>query len=201
MRTDGDLVGATQGMEPAWLAEAVAEIDQTEAEAEGAPERVAKEPRIAPHVLVATDLSENSVIAAEVGAEFATMLGARVTLIHSFDPEPFVPPLAIPSPQAVTRTLAKELSEAVRSGLIATRKKYLASCPNVELATVRGSNAASRVCDYAANHGVDWIVVGTHGRTGFGRVLLGSVAERIVRHAPCSVIVARPNLGQAHAAP
>jgi universal stress protein A len=47
------------------------------------------------------------------------------------------------------------------------------------------------VCKVAADLGVDVIVVGSHGKTGFGRLLLGSVSEHVVRHAPCPVLVVR----------
>lgn len=47
------------------------------------------------------------------------------------------------------------------------------------------------ICDEAERGSYDLIVVGSHGRTGLTRYLLGSVAERVVRHAPCEVLVAR----------
>jgi nucleotide-binding universal stress UspA family protein len=52
-------------------------------------------------------------------------------------------------------------------------------------------NPWDETCVYARRHGVDLIVVATHGRTGLKHVLLGSVAERIVQHAPCPVLVVK----------
>ena len=48
--------------------------------------------------------------------------------------------------------------------------------------------AADRIVEYAANNDVDLIIMGTHGRTGLRRVLMGSVAESVVRHAECPVL-------------
>jgi len=45
------------------------------------------------------------------------------------------------------------------------------------------------ICDFAKDHGVDLIITSTHGLTGFQHVLIGSIAEKVVRHAPCSVLV------------
>jgi nucleotide-binding universal stress UspA family protein len=51
------------------------------------------------------------------------------------------------------------------------------------------SSPASDICDFAKDHAVDLIITSTHGLTGFQHVLIGSVAEKVVRHAPCSVVV------------
>ena len=56
----------------------------------------------------------------------------------------------------------------------------------------RGAPLSQReraICDYAVKHDVDLIVIGTHGRTGVSRLLIGSVAEKVVRHASCPVLV------------
>jgi nucleotide-binding universal stress UspA family protein len=60
----------------------------------------------------------------------------------------------------------------------------------VELAVVTG-NPSSEIIDYAQSHGIDLIVISSHGRTGISRFLLGSVAERVVRFATCPVLVLR----------
>jgi hypothetical protein len=53
-------------------------------------------------------------------------------------------------------------------------------------------DAAEEIVRYARLHGIDLIVLGTHGRTGVSRVLMGSVAERVVRTAPCPVLTVPP---------
>lgn len=57
---------------------------------------------------------------------------------------------------------------------------------------VRYGNTVDEICGYARRHEIDLLVVGTHGHTGIKRWLLGSVAERIVRVAPCAVLTVRP---------
>jgi nucleotide-binding universal stress UspA family protein len=62
----------------------------------------------------------------------------------------------------------------------------------VELVAVRAASASLAVCDAAAEHGADLVVMGTHGRTGAARLLMGSVAEQVIRHAPSSVLTVHP---------
>lgn len=58
---------------------------------------------------------------------------------------------------------------------------------------VKWGDAAEVIVDYAEKHDIDLIVIGTHGRSGLLRVVMGSVAEHVVRHAPCPVLaVKRP---------
>ncbi len=56
---------------------------------------------------------------------------------------------------------------------------------------MRWGDAVDAIVGYARDHAIDLIVIATHGRTGLGHVLLGSVAERIVREAPCPVLTIR----------
>jgi len=56
---------------------------------------------------------------------------------------------------------------------------------------VRVGETYQRIVEYAEQEGIDLIVMGTHGRTGVSRLLMGSVAENVVRHAPCPVLLAR----------
>ena len=51
----------------------------------------------------------------------------------------------------------------------------------------------AEICGYATDTGIDLIVIGTHGRSGLSHVLLGSVAEKVVRKANCPVLTVRPN--------
>ncbi len=117
-------------------------------------------------MMLATDFSECSDAAARVAAEYARQLGARLHLVH------VVWPLTDPTPRAHLDRLAGELGPAVP----------------VVTAIESGIPTAERIVQYADRHGVDLIVMGTHGRTGVSRVLLGSVAERVVRTASCPVL-------------
>jgi nucleotide-binding universal stress UspA family protein len=63
-------------------------------------------------------------------------------------------------------------------------------CP-IDLHGLEGEDAATAIVEFARDRGADLIVIGTHGRTGLRRLLIGSVAELVVRNASCSVLVVR----------
>lgn len=73
------------------------------------------------------------------------------------------------------------------------RLKTLAAAQTVPVETLAiWGNPPAEICRIARERSVDLIVMGTHGRTGLAHMLIGSVAERVVRHAPCSVLIVRP---------
>lgn len=120
--------------------------------------------RSARTILLATDFSETSQAAAGVALAYARALGASVHVLH----------VAERDEQATTALL---IAETERFG------------PGVRVTTaIRFGDPAPAIVEYAQSQGIDLIVVGTHGRTGVSRVLLGSVAERVVRSSPCPVL-------------
>src|SRR5262245_2111708 len=130
-------------------------------------------------VLFATDFSEASRIAGRTAAEIARHFGSRLHVLH------VVPPVTDPSPPPESlRAAAAELG----AGL------------SVVTAIASGRPAA-RIVDYARRHAVDLIVLGTHGRTGVSRAILGSVAEAVVRLARCRVLTVPPASAAAPVAP
>ncbi|SEW13474.1 universal stress protein [Natrinema salifodinae] len=137
------------------------------------------------HLLVALDDSEPGWAALEFACTEHTE--DEITVLHVVDPtESGYGAAAHLGPDALLdhqRDAAEEL--------LATAEDRAADygC-SIAPATVVGQ-PADAVVDYAATHAVDRIVVGSHGRTGFSRVLLGSVAERIVRQAPVPVTIVR----------
>jgi nucleotide-binding universal stress UspA family protein len=138
----------------------------------------------AKHILACVDFSEHSTRAlAEVG-EYARANGSKVTLIHISDTHPFVPPETILETTSVTDEAAH------RTQLAKLRDQHLTEV-EVELQVVPDHAPAKAICEYAEKHGVDLIVVGSHGRGGVERWLIGSVAERVVRHAATNVYVVR----------
>lgn len=138
----------------------------------------------AKHILACVDFSEHSTRALTEVAEYARANGSKVTLIHIADPQAFIPPQAVLEPSSATD---RSVHEAELESL---RKEHLADV-STEIAVVEDHAPARAICDYAANHGVDLIVVGSHGRGGMERWLIGSVAERVVRHASSNVYVVR----------
>jgi nucleotide-binding universal stress UspA family protein len=138
-------------------------------------------------VLVPTDFSECSDAALRYGRALASSFGATLHLLHVVQ-DPYTQPWAaeaFPTPlgdmlnewQAQARErLCKLVPEAERAATMVT--------------TVVGSPALE-IVRYASEQGIDLIVIGTHGRGPFGHMLLGSVAERVVRKAPCPVLTVR----------
>jgi universal stress protein A len=115
-------------------------------------------------VMLATDFSPAANAAAEVARGLATELNARLHIVH------VVPPLTDPASEA--ERLEREVA---RLGITA------------EPALLRGQ-AGPELLRYAREKAIDLIVVASHGRTGFSHALLGSVAEQVVRLAPCFVL-------------
>ncbi len=140
-------------------------------------------------ILCATDLSQASEPAWDEAQRLARLFGAELALLH------VVPPLPIPLegyfPPQMYQELAEGASREARTaleGLLARRAD-----PGVKAwARVEEGGAAQRILEVAREESVDLVVVGTHGRTGFGRILLGSIADRVVRVAPCPVLTVRP---------
>ena len=143
-------------------------------------------------ILLPTDFSECASHAVPAAAGLARMTGARLLCLHVI--EPAVPavgwtPVAEPLPLAdvgaqMEETAARELPRVALG----------ADCAGlvVEEVIARGE-AASEIVRVAREHGVDLIVISSHGRTGLGRILFGSTAESVVRHAHCPVLVVKPS--------
>ena len=141
----------------------------------------------AKHILACVDFSEHSTRSlAEVG-EYARTNGSKVTLIHISDPKAFV------LPETIVEAASVADDSAHRAELAKLRDQHLADV-GVEIAVLADHAPAKAICEYAEAHGVDLIVVGSHGRGGVERWLIGSVAERVVRHATSNVYVVRQSL-------
>jgi nucleotide-binding universal stress UspA family protein len=142
------------------------------------------------HVLIATDGSERSVAAARRAsallrpADRVTLLTV-VTEVPGDDAGGFEGSLYTPEEQE--KVWAQELAEA---GAELARTAAALGGTRVDK-RIEVGDVASTVCRVAEDLEADVVVVGSHGRTGLGRLLLGSVSEHIVRHAPCPVLVVR----------
>lgn len=138
-------------------------------------------------VLVPVDFSECSLKALQYAVAFATQFDAELVLIHVVESY-----LVVPEMGAVDVAL---IQEQMRTGAKEELEKL---CKRIDLehtpkAELRMGNPASEVVQAAKDLEVDLVVVSTHGRTGLAHVFLGSVAESIVRHATCPVLVVREN--------
>ncbi|WP_290811406.1 universal stress protein [Halovivax sp.] len=142
------------------------------------------------HVLVPLDGSKPSWEALDHAAANAD--GDRITVLHVVDPAEGVYAGAeggYYDAEAFDRAVdrGEDLCERARE-----RLREAGALDRIELETaVETGKAARTIVDYAADHGVDHVVIGSHGRKGVSRILLGSVAETVIRRAPCPVTVVR----------
>ena len=144
----------------------------------------------ATHILVPTDFSEASRLGTDAAAMLAERFGAEVTLIHVQNDDALRPPANlgyIPERRAeLAREIEVEVDAQLRALLETTFAKVEAKAVRVE-----DSSPARAICAHAEKVGADLIVIATHGRTGLKHLLIGSVAERVVRHASVPVLTLR----------
>ena len=137
------------------------------------------------NILVPVDFSANSDPAIEAAVDFSRRYDGLMTLVHVYDPIAYALPegyvlFTPPQLDRLISTLEEQLEAtkrtAVELGALRVDTRLLQGFP------------AEEITDYAARTGVDLIVMATHGRGAVKRLLLGSVAERVVRTAPCPVL-------------
>lgn len=141
------------------------------------------------NILVATDFGEASDAALAYGRALARQFSARLHVLHVVDDVYFR--LGGDAYMAVLPELQQQLEADATTKLNALLIDDDPVRLPVTKAVATSSAAAAAVTDYARDHAIDLIVVGTHGRGAVGRLFLGSVAERIVRTAPCPVLTVR----------
>lgn len=135
------------------------------------------------HILVPVDFSEGTRQALEYSAGLGRMFSSRITLLHVMEPLTPPPDGLVLSFEAYDHSLA----EAARKSLGAMAAE-LDPEANIEMTS---GNPWACIVERAQQGGIDLIVMPTHGRTALKHLLMGSVAERVVQHAPCPVLVVR----------
>jgi nucleotide-binding universal stress UspA family protein len=138
------------------------------------------------NILVPVDFSDPSRKAVKYAIQFAQQFDAKLTLVHVVEP--------IGMPDFDSFPLAADTGKIVRA--VKARLELLckqeALCPPMlQGVQVRQGKAFQEIVEVARTAGMDLIVIATHGYTGLQLVLLGSTTERVVRHAPCPVLVVR----------
>ncbi len=141
------------------------------------------------HVLVAVDDSEQAMKALDFAV--GEYPDARITALHVIDPREFYGAGGIEGAAMASYERIREVHERSANQLLEVARERAADA-GVEIETESVLGRVSReVVEYADEHDVDHVVVGSHGRTGASRILLGSVAERVVRRSPVPVTVVR----------
>lgn len=139
-------------------------------------------------ILVPTDYSRHSAEAIRCAADIARRYEASITLVYVFEPVTYALPEGhvLQSPPQL-----QEMQSAFEQRLLqATADAKAAGATQVDAKVLTGP-VASELSDFAQQGGYDLIVMGTHGRTGLRHLVLGSVAEKVVRSAPCAVLTVR----------
>jgi universal stress protein A len=146
-------------------------------------------------ILVPTDFSEHSAAALQLASELARSFSAKIHLMHSYwihvslgTSDPFLIPVDFTGKMRESARVALEQLEKSISGTGICCEVHLSALP-----------AAAAILEIAKEIPADMIVMGTEGLTGMKHVLLGSVAERIVRLAPCPVLTVKATQGNPEA--
>jgi nucleotide-binding universal stress UspA family protein len=136
-------------------------------------------------ILIAVDDSEFAAHAADVGIELAKTLKANIGFVHVFDPS-----VAPGSMWSVPADQLMEMSEQEAKNLLAGFRERTTTGSEVR-EFLESGKAASKIVDVAKSWPADLVVMGSHGRGKIGGLLLGSVSQGVLSHAPCPVLVVR----------
>lgn len=149
-------------------------------------------------ILVPTDFGPASAIALSYGIDLAHTFDAALHVLHAVvDVVPVSPVTALYGPEHAG--VLVNMDDDARASLRALVASRTDAPPNTVEVVVRSMSPANAILEYAAEHGIDFIVMGTHGRSMVAHLLLGSVTETVVRSAACPVLTVRATDGDATA--
>jgi|SRR5882672_4501327 len=142
-------------------------------------------PKTIKRIVVPTDFSELSEEAVETAAAFAREWGATVDLVHvaSEMTYPVPPPMEVVTLPVDIASVVREASDRLAAQEDKMRARGVACEGNVLI-----GKADAEIVEHADKTHSDLIIMATHGRSGLGHALVGSVAERVVQHAHCPVL-------------
>ncbi len=139
-------------------------------------------------ILVATDFDEASTEALEYGRAVARAFGATLHVLHITDDAYRLAAASVEGYVGLSPEAQEEIersAERQTNALLTEGDRWLL---NAAAVTITSDRIAPAIVEYARAHNVDLIVVGTHGRRALARLVMGSVAESVVRTAPCPVL-------------
>ncbi len=141
-------------------------------------------------ILYPTDFSDLSLVALKYAKSFAKQYGAQLHCISVVD-EGYQYWLAL-GPEGVPMAIdIDQLIESHRKRMSEFVAEHLSDVDGLITKVITGKPFVE-IVEYAKEQAIDMIVLATHGRSGLSHILLGSVAERVVRKAPCPVLTCRP---------
>jgi nucleotide-binding universal stress UspA family protein len=137
------------------------------------------------NIVVATDFSDLAEHALDEAVELAEKLGAKITLVHSYE----IPIYGFPDGILVASAeVTGQIQTASQKQLADAAERHKSSAVSIT-SVLRMGAPWDEISAVAAETGAGLIVIGTHGRRGISRALLGSVAERVIRTATLPVLV------------
>lgn len=139
------------------------------------------------NVLVATDFSAPSQTALDYARAMTRAFGAKLHVLHVFEPLWITSADVIGGGVSLT-SMMQGLEESARKQLDEIVTEEDRRELGAEALLVTSESPAREIAAYAGAQKVDLLVIGTHGRSGLSRMLIGSVAEKVVRLAPCPVL-------------
>jgi len=142
------------------------------------------------NVLVATDFGEAADSALAYGRELAGKFHATLHVLHVAE-NVYITAFGAETYASFAPDLQREIEESAHRRLKELTVDDDAAAPKTVAAVMTSGSPAFAIIDYANDHEIDLIVLGTHGRGTLGHFLMGSVAERVVRLAGCPVLTVR----------
>jgi len=137
-------------------------------------------------ILVATDFAESAEQALASAVQLARRHGAELILLHVYMDLPAYPEITAGQVETIYEEQRRWIEAALERRARSARGEGL-----LARALLRTGPAASTIARTATDEGADLVVVGSHGRSGLDRLIVGSVAERVVRLATCPVLVVK----------
>jgi nucleotide-binding universal stress UspA family protein len=142
-------------------------------------------------ILVPVDFSDGSKAALAHALVFAKQFDGVVEAMHIWEPSPYLAPSQLIWLQGEPKAYADHIQEELAEQLDNVVKEVAGDDASRVEPTVRAGYASHNIIKALDEGDFDLVVMGTHGRTGLKHLLMGSVAERVVRMAPCPVLTVR----------
>jgi universal stress protein A len=143
-------------------------------------------------ILVPVDFSEPSRHAFEWAGMLAAVFDAKVTALHVWEVPPYIPPEAM---VGVPGQSAQTLSDTARTHAERQMRTFVEDARSrggkLDESLIESGDPARTIAEVAERGAYDLIAIGTHGRTGLAHLLMGSVAEKVLRRAGCPVLAVR----------
>ncbi|MDD3043281.1 MAG: universal stress protein [Methanosarcinaceae archaeon] len=137
--------------------------------------------------MIATDGSDGAGAATGAGIEIARLSGAKVYAVYAIDTGAY---LSIPKDINWEETMYGQFEKYGKEAVASVEKAAKAAGLEVEAVLLKG-HPAEELIDFAKKERIDLIVLGSHGKSGIERFLLGSVSEKVIRNSKVSVLLVR----------